>query len=359
MCFLANIRVLERSFASRRSWDELLPDWREDSSFSPSHRVAPPGAICLPARNEAALRVSPRGRSSSPFAAPCSRPPLRAARLPGPAAHCRRPTRRAAAPDARAWATHGARPGQNVGDHRDCGSVVVGCAPSPPAPPDGHTLGLTPMTAIVVRPLVRNSHRPEASRRSAARTERLGVVVPPTPRLDLPRWWRGPRTPAFPSASRPELPAAARRVARAARRGEPRFHPRPLPGRPAAPERVAGRAARLLLHVVASASELIDSGRLRLIAVFSRRRHPDYPDVPTAREQGLDAEQSANRHYRTAAPEPVLDRLEVVPHRRGPGLPPRRREHRVVELMPRTTSRAWSGRFANSPASCATRREAE
>jgi len=66
--------------------------------------------------------------------------------------------------------------------------------------------------------------------------------------------------------------------------------------------------------VVASASELIDSGRLRLIAVFSRRRHPDYPDVPTAREQGLDAEQfsQVGIYAPRGTPEPVLDRLEEV-----------------------------------------------
>jgi tripartite-type tricarboxylate transporter receptor subunit TctC len=45
------------------------------------------------------------------------------------------------------------------------------------------------------------------------------------------------------------------------------------------------------LAVVGSANELIASGRLRLTAAFSRRRHQNYPEVPTAREQGLDTGQ--------------------------------------------------------------------
>jgi len=64
--------------------------------------------------------------------------------------------------------------------------------------------------------------------------------------------------------------------------------------------------------VVASASELIDSGRLRLLAVFSARRHPDYPGVPTAREQGIDAEQlsQVGLYAPRGTPEPVLAQLE-------------------------------------------------
>jgi tripartite-type tricarboxylate transporter receptor subunit TctC len=64
--------------------------------------------------------------------------------------------------------------------------------------------------------------------------------------------------------------------------------------------------------VVASASGLIDGDRLRLIAVFSARRHPDYPNVPTAREQGIDAQQlsQVGIYAPRGTPEPVLARLE-------------------------------------------------
>ena len=64
--------------------------------------------------------------------------------------------------------------------------------------------------------------------------------------------------------------------------------------------------------VVASASGLIDGDRLRLIAVFSARRHPDYPNVPTAREQGIDAQQlsQVGIYAPRGTPEPVLAKLE-------------------------------------------------
>jgi tripartite-type tricarboxylate transporter receptor subunit TctC len=64
--------------------------------------------------------------------------------------------------------------------------------------------------------------------------------------------------------------------------------------------------------VVASAAELIDSGMLRLIGVFSAGRHPDYPNVPTAREQGIDALQfsQVGLYAPRGVPEPVLARLE-------------------------------------------------
>ena len=67
-------------------------------------------------------------------------------------------------------------------------------------------------------------------------------------------------------------------------------------------------------HVVASAAELIDSGRLRLIGVFSRQRHPGYPNVPTMREQGVDAEQlsQVGIYAPRNTPVPVLDRLEAM-----------------------------------------------
>jgi tripartite-type tricarboxylate transporter receptor subunit TctC len=64
--------------------------------------------------------------------------------------------------------------------------------------------------------------------------------------------------------------------------------------------------------VVASASGLIDGNKLRLIAVFSARRHPDFPNVPTAREQGIDAEQlsQVGIYAPRGTPEPVMAKLE-------------------------------------------------
>ena len=35
-------------------------------------------------------------------------------------------------------------------------------------------------------------------------------------------------------------------------------------------------------------SQHVDAGKLRMLAIASAERHPDYPDVPTLREKGID-----------------------------------------------------------------------
>jgi tripartite-type tricarboxylate transporter receptor subunit TctC len=54
--------------------------------------------------------------------------------------------------------------------------------------------------------------------------------------------------------------------------------------------------------------------RLRMLAVFSPARHPDHPDVPTAREQGLDVVQEPVLGLVVAAgaPAPAIARLEAA-----------------------------------------------
>lgn len=43
--------------------------------------------------------------------------------------------------------------------------------------------------------------------------------------------------------------------------------------------------------LASSATSLIDSGKIRLLAVFSTGRHPFFPDIPTLKEVGVDVEQ--------------------------------------------------------------------
>ena len=220
---------------------------------------------------------------------------------------------------ARALGDHMARAfGQNVVvTNRDGGSGVVGMRSVAASPPDGHTLGLTPMTAIVVQPhLVRNlGIGPESFAPVCGTNENvIGVVVrADSPVRDLPALVAlgRERQLSFGSAGPNSLPQlAVWRVQRAA--GGVDFTHVPFRGDPPHLNELLGGRLDFSSTVVASASELIDSGRLRLIAVFSRRRHPDYPGVPTAREQGLDAEQfsQVGIYAPRGTPEPVLDKLE-------------------------------------------------
>jgi tripartite-type tricarboxylate transporter receptor subunit TctC len=261
---------------------------------------------------------------------------------------------------ARALGEHMARVlGQNVVvTNRDGGSGVVGMRSVAASPPDGHTLGLTPMTAIVVQPhLVRNlGIGPESFAPVCGTNENvIGVVVrADSPARDLPALVAlgRERQLSFGSAGPNSLPQlAVWRVQRAA--GNLDFTHVPYRGDPPHLNELLGGRLDFSSTVVASASELIDSGRLRLIAVFSRRRHPDYPQVPTAREQGLDAEQfsQVGIYAPRGTPEPVLDRLEEV-CRTGLEDPAFRRvaagSRVVVNFMPRGDfARMVQDEFAN------------
>ena len=66
--------------------------------------------------------------------------------------------------------------------------------------------------------------------------------------------------------------------------------------------------------VVASGVPMARAGEVRLLGTFSLRRHPEFPEVPTAREQGIDAVElsAAGLYAPRATPEPVLARLEAA-----------------------------------------------
>jgi len=260
---------------------------------------------------------------------------------------------------ARALGDHMARVlGQNVVvTNRDGGSGVVGMRSVAVAPPDGHTLGLTPMTPIVVQPhLVRDlGIGPESFAPVCGTNENvIGVVVrADSPVRDLPALVAlgRERQLSFGSAGPNSLPQLA--VWRVQRAAGVDFTHVPYRGDPPHLNELLGGRLDFSSAVVASASGLIGSGRLRLIAVFSRRRHPDYPDVPTAREQGFDAEQfsQVGIYAPRGTPEPVLDRLEEV-CRTGLDDPAFRRvaasSRVVVNFVPRADfARMVQDEFAN------------
>lgn len=202
--------------------------------------------------------------------------------------------------------------------NRDGGSGVVGMRSVAQSAADGHTLGLTPMTAIVVQPhLLRNAGIGPNSFAPVCGTNEnvLGAVVrADSPVRDLSGLVaEGRRRPlTFGSAGPNSLPQLA--IWRVQRATGVEFTHVPYRGDPPHLNELLGGRLDFSSTVVASASELIDSGRLRLIAVFSARRHPAYPDVPTAREQGIDAEQlsQVGLYAPHGTPEPVLDQLEAA-----------------------------------------------
>ena len=202
--------------------------------------------------------------------------------------------------------------------NRDGGSGVVGMRVLSTSPPDGRTVALSPMTAIVVQPhMVRNLGLDPSYVAPICGTNEnhLGLMVRPDSPIrnlaDLLAEGRR-RNLSFGSAGPNSLPfLGVWRITRAtgvefthiAFRGDP----------PHFNETLAGRLD-FSTGVVGGAAEFLLSGRLRLIAVFSESRHPDFPDVPTAREQGVDALQfsQVGIYAPRSTPEPVLNRLETL-----------------------------------------------
>ncbi len=201
---------------------------------------------------------------------------------------------------------------------RDGGSGVVGMQALAAAPADGHTLAYTAITPLVVQPhLVRNVGYTLASFASVCNVAEnvLGVVVrPDSPFHSMRDLAEAAKTRplSFGSPGPNSVPMIAVERVRAAEGGD--YIHIPFRGdQPPIMETLAGRLDFGAI-VAASGGDLIKSGRLRLLGVFSARRHPEFPDVPTVQQQGVAAVQHsfAGIHAPAGTPEPVLARLEAV-----------------------------------------------
>lgn len=201
---------------------------------------------------------------------------------------------------------------------RDGGSGVVGMQVLAASAPDGHTLAYTAITPLVVQPhLVRHVGYSMASFASVCNVAEnvLGIVVAPeSPFRDVPALVAEARRRvlSFGSPGPNSVPQIAVERIRAASGGAWEHVPYRGDQQPIL-ETIAGRLDFAAV-VVASGGEMIRAGRLRLLGVFSARRHPEFPEVPTMAEQGIDAVQHsfAGVHAPAGTPAPVLDRLEAA-----------------------------------------------
>jgi tripartite-type tricarboxylate transporter receptor subunit TctC len=85
-------------------------------------------------------------------------------------------------------------------------------------------------------------------------------------------------------------------------------------GSPATRELLAGKVDHFCSNV-AAIKPLIEAGRLKAPAVFSRVRVSSLPNVPTAQEQGLDGFEASNwmaLFLPAATPEPIVARLNAA-----------------------------------------------
>jgi tripartite-type tricarboxylate transporter receptor subunit TctC len=199
---------------------------------------------------------------------------------------------------------------------RDGASGVVGMRSVATAAPDGYTLGHTPMTAIVVQPhMVRATGTEPQNFEAVCGTNEnvLGIVVrADSPVHTLPELVaEGKRRPmSFGSPGPNSLPQLG--VWRVQRATGVEFNHVPYRGEAPHLNDTLGGRLDFSAAVVSSAAEMVQAGKMRLITVFSNRRHPDFPNVPTAREQGIDALQlsQVGIYAPRGTPAPVLDKLE-------------------------------------------------
>lgn len=205
-----------------------------------------------------------------------------------------------------------------VVDNKSGAAGVVGTKAVAGAAPDGYTLMIGPMTAITAQPhLVRDiGLKPDSVAPICNISANvLGAAV----RSD------GPFTDAksvmaaakqrplnFGSTGPNSLSAlAVHRAKVSAGGGE--FVPIPYRSDAASlAELLAGRLDFAAL-LVANGTPMFRAGTLKLIGVFTEKRHPEYPDVPTFREQGIDAVQMsyAGMVAPKGTPEPILELLEA------------------------------------------------
>lgn len=205
-----------------------------------------------------------------------------------------------------------------VVDNKSGAAGVVGTKAVSGATPDGYTLMIGPMTAVTAQPhLVRDvGLKPD----SIAPVCNISANV-----LGAAVLSGGPFTDAksvmaaakqrplnFGSTGPNSLSAlAVHRAKVSAGGGE--FVPIPYRSDGAAlAELLAGRLDFAAL-LVANGTPMFRAGTLKLIGVFAEKRHPEYPDVPTFREQGIDAVQMsyADMIAPKGTPEPILELLEA------------------------------------------------
>jgi tripartite-type tricarboxylate transporter receptor subunit TctC len=203
--------------------------------------------------------------------------------------------------------------------NRDGAAGVVGTRVLAGSAADGYTILVGPMTAVTTQPhLVRDTGlSPETVAPVCnVSANMLGIVV----RADSP-WRNGADIVAaakrgslsFGSTGRLSLTAiGVHRMAAATGGGQYVAVPFRSDG-PSLTEVLAGRldfASTLL----ANATPHLRAGTLRLVGVFADRRFPEFPDVPTFPEQGIDAQQMSYAGILAPlnTPEPILRALEAA-----------------------------------------------
>jgi len=174
-------------------------------------------------------------------------------------------------------------------------SGVVGMTALMRATPDGHTLAFTPLVPVVVQPHLNKDSKvnPDTVEAVCGITENiLGIVVAAnSPLRTVADLVAATRTKPLSFGSPGPNSAPFLGVDELARKQKVSFVHVPYKGDAASLVDLQAGQLDFAAIVAASAGPIVASGKGRLLAVMSNRRHPGYPDVPTLVEAGFDVTQ--------------------------------------------------------------------
>jgi tripartite-type tricarboxylate transporter receptor subunit TctC len=172
---------------------------------------------------------------------------------------------------------------------RDGGSVVIGMTALSQSPPDGLTLAYTPLTSITVQPHLVGGLKlgPDAVQPVCGVAENILAIAISTEGPyksvdDLIRKAKRQEPVNYGSPGPNSIPALG--AEDLARNQAISFTHVPFRGDAASLQELAAGRLDFAAIVAVSATPFIASGKVKLIAMMSTRRHPEFPSVPTLTE---------------------------------------------------------------------------
>lgn len=211
--------------------------------------------------------------------------------------------------------------GQNVvPDNRGGAGATIGTGLVAKSPADGYTLLMGVNAGVVIAPsvypeLAYNPRKDLIAIASFAQSPQLLVVTPSLPVKTVKELVAlvksKPGQLSFASSGNGALPHLAAAMFNLMT-GISAIHVPYKGSGPALPDLMAGRT-QYMIDIIVSALPLVQSGKLRSLAVTTAKRYPTLPEVPTVAESGLPGYEAAQWYGLFAPaglPKPIAAKIE-------------------------------------------------
>lgn len=201
---------------------------------------------------------------------------------------------------------------------RDGASGVIGMNAMIQSPPDGLTMAFTPMTPITIQPHYVSTLKlsPEVVQPLCGITENiLGVSVrSDSPYQTIQQLIEAAKTKSLSYGSPGPNSAPFLAMDQLERDQKINLNHVPYKGDAGSiQELVAGRLD-FVSSIAASAASQVRAGKLRLLAVTSEVRHPEFPDAPTFKELGIQVSEDsfAGLFLPKGVPPHIMEKLDAA-----------------------------------------------